>query len=208
MEIVKLVLKFFNSSFFIAIVTIITGAMVILVYLDQKQQEKKNATVIILMEIRNAESAIDNIKRSKDLRTVSILPNNSWTRFNHLFVKDLDRDELDAIDSFYRLCSLAEIELRRINSFLPLAMEEKAKAIYNKLLELSQKYSNNTPEDNLKSDSDYSKEKRHLLDTYYKDEEFFIAYQPSRNLINDISNIKFIMNSPIGQKLKSIAEIK
>jgi len=198
---------FFNSNFFVALSTILIGSAVIFIYKDQKKREKKYAATVMLMEIRNAEYAVEQFKRTNLSTGISILPNNSWQKFNHLFVKDLDRDELDSINNFYNQCSLAEIELRKFNSFLPLAMEEKAKAIYNKLLELADKYSNKGVENNLKEGSEYSKEKRSLLDTYYKDQEWFLPAGPQQQLNVYINNIKFITTSTLGKKLKSIAGI-
>jgi len=203
----KKFISFFNSNFFTGLATLITGGFVIWVYKAQKKQEKKDTATILLMEIRNAEEAIRQIKNTTIFIPISILPANSWVKFNHLFVKDLDQDELDIVNNFYNQCYLAETEKRRLSSFLPIAMEEKSKTIYSKLLFLAEKYSENSAEVNLKKDSDYTKEKTKLLDTYYGDEEWFLPKNPQNNLLKYINNIEFVTTNTAGVKLKKIAEI-
>ena len=175
------------------------------VYLWQKRDEKRKAARIILMEIRNAEKVITEIKNTGVVSDFSaILPLNSWSKYNHLFVKDLDRDELDLMNVFYTSCFLAEKEVQRLHSYLPIAMEEKAKIVQHKLLELSEKYKDE--EDNMRENSNYSKDKKAILyNVFYKENEWFLPHTPKNKLIAYIRNIRYINTSSCGEKLKRIA---
>ena len=56
METIKLSL---NSNFFIALTTLLVGSFAIFLYLKRKNDFKREAANILLMEIRNAEQMID-----------------------------------------------------------------------------------------------------------------------------------------------------
>ncbi len=198
-----------GSNWIVAIATVVA----VFVGFDiQKQEEKKNAATIVLMEIRDAENSIEELKNS-DLKTVNfnevaVLPINSWSKFNHLFVKNLDRDELDFLNDFYKKCFLTENAIKALQENFSIAIQEKAKTIYPKLLVLAEKHSNKTFEENRKGDSAYSKEKQAILDTYYRDSESFVPDAPRENLRKYITTIRFITNSPLGEKLKQMAGMR
>lgn len=196
--------KFFNSNFFIGLATVITGLVIILVYFLQQTQRKSDAATIILMEIRNAERSIQQIKDTKDIKGVSVLPTNSWKEFNHLFVRDFDRDELESIINFFNQCALAEEEIEKLNNIIVASYESKAGVIFSKIMELADKYKENTPEDNLKDGSEFLKERDKILNTYYRDKSIYLPGDPQTTLLKYITNIQFIMNSSVGQKLKKI----
>lgn len=48
-------IKFLNSNFFIAIITIVVGSIAYRIYLKQQRDNKMDAAKIILQEIRRAE---------------------------------------------------------------------------------------------------------------------------------------------------------
>ena len=129
---------FIFSEAFSGIATILAGLGAIMAYWMHKRDEKNNAAKIILSEIRNAEQQILKIKNDGVVSDYSsVLSFNSWQKYAHLFVKILDRDELDLINNFYIACVLSEREINRLKSFLPLAMEEKAKALQQQLVDLA-----------------------------------------------------------------------
>lgn len=201
---------FLNSPFFAAIATLLTGLLVVVVYKLEKRKEKRDGATIVLMEIRNAENSIRTIK-DYGIRpnvSITILPTNSWLKFNHLFVKRFDRDELESLNNFYNQCSLAQREVERLNSFVPIALEEKARVIYPKLLQLAEKYADKDVEYNLRDGSEYAQEREKILATYYGEKEYFLPQQPIDDLLKYVNNIENISVSTAGQKLKKIASIK
>lgn len=201
------VMDLLNSNIFIGIATILTGAAAILIFYIQKWNQKRDAALIILMEIRGAEEAIREIKNVGKIEGITILSTNSWVKFNHLFVQDFDRDELDLINNFYKGCLLAEEELKRLKNMFDVVLESKVQAIFPTIMELAKKYKEKDCDLNLKPDSEFMKEKNKILETYYKDSTTFEPDTPKQRLILYIANIELIINSSVGQKLKKIAKV-
>lgn len=102
METIKL---FFNSNFFIALVTFIVGSFAIFLYIKQKVIYKRNAASLILQEIRYAEQQIRNAKESVNRLhyplSIKLLPTNSWHENIHLFISQLKETDIDLISRFY-----------------------------------------------------------------------------------------------------------
>jgi len=99
-------LKFFylfvNSNFFLAFVTLLVGGIAIMLYLVQKINKKRDAARIIVQEIRRAEDIISDYKETGSYQFAKkIIATNSWAENIHLFVGDLDNDELDKISDLY-----------------------------------------------------------------------------------------------------------
>ncbi len=94
--------NFFNSNFFIGLITLIVGGAAVLIYQKQKRDKKREAARLILQEIRYAEQEIRNFRNVSNYQFyVRLLPTNSWNENIHLFVKDLEEHEIDMISSFY-----------------------------------------------------------------------------------------------------------
>lgn len=193
----------FSKEAFSGIITLLAGSVAIVVYILHKRDEKMKAARIIIMEIRNAEQQITEIKNNEVISDfTSILPLNSWNKYNYLFVKELDRDDLDFINNFYRACSLAEEETQRLKSFLPITMTEKARVIQYKLLELSEKYKDDEDNEN------YSKHKEAILKRFHKEDYWFLPSLPKEKLVKYLQNIQYVSTSYCGEKFKKIAKSK
>lgn len=94
--------SFVNSNFFLALVTLFVGGIAISLYLIQKRNRKRDAARIIIQEIRRAEDIISDYKKTGSYQFAKkIIATNSWTKNIHLFVGDLDNDELDKISDLY-----------------------------------------------------------------------------------------------------------
>lgn len=98
----KLFYSFVNSNFFLALVTLVVGGVAIMLYLVQKINKKRDAARIIVQEIRRAEDIISDYKKTGSYQfSKKIIATNSWAANIHLFVGDLDNDELDKISDLY-----------------------------------------------------------------------------------------------------------
>lgn len=104
-------------------VTLIVGLFVFIIYNLGHREKKKNASKILLIEI---EAAQDSLKRLKKILTKenphlpedeSILPTSSWKRYNHLFIRDFDKDQWALISDFYKSCELLDEAISLNNSF-------------------------------------------------------------------------------------------
>lgn len=197
----------FLSVYFDGIATLLTGGVAIGVFYWQKREKRMQAARILLLEIRNAEKTISEIKNSQAVTESSfILPVNSWQKLQNLFITDFDNDELATLNDFYNLCSLAQKEVDRINSFLPMAIEEKIRLTQQKLLELAEKHK--TEGNTFGKGSNYLKEKEEILNAiFYNEADWFSPKMPASKLVSYLQNIRYITTSSCGQKLKKIARI-
>lgn len=116
------VINFLNSSFFVALVTVIVGFVAYILYRLQKRDRKREAANIVLLEIQSAERKMQQIQKSLK-RDPPSLPNDlrlmqteSWSRLNYLFIRDFDRDEWDSVTDFYNKCQLIDETIKYNNS--------------------------------------------------------------------------------------------
>jgi hypothetical protein len=131
------IITFFNSNFFVALSTFLTGVAAFLVYSWQKKDNKTNAALIILSEIRSSEGKLGLVKKRLTGSTYedfpSVLPINSWSKFSYLFAKDFDQDELDKINTFFSNCQSIDEMANRDNNFFWITAEERARVVQQQL---------------------------------------------------------------------------
>lgn len=84
-----------NSTFAQTIVIFITALFVFIVYFLNKRNEKREAAIILLDEIRVAELSIDEIRRNKSITELNaIMPINSWSKYIQVKLVDLMADDV------------------------------------------------------------------------------------------------------------------
>lgn len=97
-------MEFFNSNFFIALVTLLVGGVAIFIYVKQRRDSKRDAAKLVLQEIRRAEDVIADYKEHGQYKfTKKIIATNSWAKNIHYFVGDLVIDELDKVSNLYSM---------------------------------------------------------------------------------------------------------
>jgi len=196
-NIINLVLKFLTDN--IGLVTLVVGGYALFIYIKQKVDYRRDAANIILMEIRSAEAVISHIKSTGILNlNYQILPSNSWYKYNYLFIKKLDKDEIDILNNFYNQCELLDKMLCQVNS-LPQQLKDKGCHI--------QKYLTNIAKEAL-SEADYNIKRTLFLEIVNKEKYWFEPEAPKEAIRNTLNNINFITTTTSGQKLKKIARIK
>lgn len=196
------ILSFLKSNFFIGFATLLAGAGVYLAYRLQKKDEKRNFARIILMEIRSAENSIDLVKnnvRKGNFEYVPILPENSWKKYNHLFVKNFDRDELDYINRFYNQCSKCEELLSESSKNFVYQLQQKASYIQEKLVGLAYE---------LLDDKAYKEKRESFIKCVVSEPYQFSADYFKISVLQQLSEIKNVTISTCGEKLKKIAKFK
>ena len=102
MTILRFIQTFLNNN--LGVVTFIVGFLAIYLYIKQKNDRKRDAASLILQEIRYAEQQIRHYKNSNPNQynlADRLLPTNSWNDNIHLFIKDLEENEIDMISAFY-----------------------------------------------------------------------------------------------------------
>jgi len=198
-------LKFLDSQFFVALVTLSTGFLAYLIYLRKKSDEKVQIARVLLLEVRTAEERIGQIRekiRSRDTNDLpSIFATKSWNKHSYLFISDFDQDELKLIGDFYNYAELVEDFVRRNNNFFWVTTEERAKVVQQKLVELiiHSKSSDNPV--------DLNSLKENLLDNFANDPYSYFPNKIVLEIGNYIEKINPIMVTSVGIKLKKLARM-
>lgn len=132
---------FFNSNFFVALSTIITVAGAVWAYKLQKIQEKRQIARLLVSEIRKAEIGIEKlVEHASDVEfpVITVLPQNSWNEYSHLFTGDFNQDDSIQINNFYDIAREIEYIVRRgnkIDRFL-IQVEQRSGAIQSTIMNL------------------------------------------------------------------------
>lgn len=110
--------SFLNSNLPSTLATILAAFVAFLVYRKQKSDAKRDAAKIILQEIRRAEDIISDYKQSGGYQFAKkIIATNSWSKNIHLFVGDLDNDELDRISNLYSTGEYLDTLIKEISDY-------------------------------------------------------------------------------------------
>lgn len=191
--------NFLDSNLFQTVIIFTTGLIALIIYLLKKYNEKKDAARIIINEIRQAERAIQEIKNNKFITELSIiLPNDTWQYKKHLFLNDLDGDELILLDTFYFKCSYAEQYKKMIYDIRNKAIYTKSNYMQNKIIDIMY--------NNLDNKELYEEQKIKLINMANSEAWVFSPNTPLENVIEYIGNIHLVTTTNAGVTLKKIAK--
>jgi len=110
--------SFLNSNLPSTLATILAAFVAFLVYRKQKADTKRDAAKIILQEIRRAEDIISDYKQNGVYQFAKkIIATNSWSKNLHLFVGNLDNDELDRISNLYSTGEYLDTLIKEISDY-------------------------------------------------------------------------------------------
>jgi hypothetical protein len=216
-------ITFLNSNFFVALVTCIVGVAAYVLYRIQKRDGKREIANIILLEIQSAERKLKLIRKSlnedpatlpNDLR---LLPIESWSANNYLFIRDFDRDAWDAIADFYAKCQLIDETIRFNNASFWNDVEQirsnkqriLADFAHSATLKLDAVAAQDEDDSEILTKFNDLSEK---FDQLYMSKQGRFAYAPNK-AVNDAKAYvdqvdRRISQSAVGIKLKKLAHIK
>lgn len=198
--------EFFYSNLFESIIVLFVGTFAIGLYIWQKRDFKNGIASIILVEIRNAEQSIltvrnrglDNALNSNDKL---LLPNNSWTKYNYLFINDFDVDEWYSINNFINNCLSYDDLLKYYKEDIPYQIRQKEKYIQKKLVDLSAKKFN--------KEGSYEKRRLEFINKINIENFTFNPNYHSQEILKVILNLDTgLSTSSVGVKLKQIARLE
>lgn len=159
-------LEYLNTT-----VTFLVGLVALVVYRLSKRTEKRNAAVIILMDIRHAEQVASSIRETMqvDRHIKTILYENNWEKYKHLFASDFAYDDFVALNRFFDSCSeIAQARLRMQEVFYA-AVKAKATIMQEKIFSSEDPEAPISPTKALK-----------WIELINKDENFFDPEDPKR----------------------------
>lgn len=211
--------NFLDSNFLTSIVALSVGMIAFYLYDKQKNDSKKDAANIILLEIQSAERILGQISeevRSGNLPNKFLLPTESWSKYKYYFVRDFDRDEWDLITGFYNNAKLYDEAVAYNNSLF----QKNEEQIRINMLCTPAEYIREFIENSKDSPSDIDESQR-LEKIFEKSQKFqktylsrigSLFYNPQKpltdatNAFNGIN--KTISQISVGNKLKRLAGLK
>lgn len=114
-------LDFFNSNFFQTAITLLVGLVALFIYYRQKKDHRRAAANSIYLEIQHIERNIPKIKEATRRGSlgnldVSLLREDAWSKYSHLFSADFDKDEWEIITNFYSNAKILDEAIRLSNA--------------------------------------------------------------------------------------------
>jgi hypothetical protein len=205
------ILKAFDSNtiadWLNPVVTLLAGVIALGVYYSQNAREKKNAAIILVMDIRYTEGIFNKIKLEEikiDRRLTTIMVENNWAKYKHLFVQEFSQDDFEVFNAFFMRCSDISRARDKVVELFYHNLFAKAEIYQQKILDIvapSPSSSGGIATVNL--------ERRNIVHKAIYDETFtFGADEPEKHIEYIIKIIKMPSNTPSFEKLKKIAEMK
>ncbi len=211
---------FFNSNFFIALITLLVGTAAFVIYKLQQRDTKRDAASIVLMEIKNAERNLKKIRANIDQNTLApdifLMPSESWTKYKYLFVRDFDRDEWDAIAEFYNKCQLIDDDVKYNNAAFWADVEEIRSNKQRILADYAYKYEEKiklakTDEKKSALTEEFNK-KTSNFDVLYMGRQGDFGYAPNKPVNDARLHVQGLptnlSQTAVGIKLKKMSKVK
>lgn len=197
------ILNFFNSNFFVSLTTILTIGGAIFLYIRQKEENKQQIATLLVNDIRNAQSAIQIVRDSLENRIIpeiTVLPENNWKKFSHLFSKNLDQDETALLNKFFSDVERVSYVVTQANNMLLVTISDRDAAIQTANINIVA---------NSKNFMQASK-KIAIFDGILNQQISTSAYIPSgfyTKLDQYLPGVPDILSAAVGRKLKKIAKL-
>jgi hypothetical protein len=198
------IINFFNSNFFVSLSTILTIGGAIYLYLRQKSEIKQQIARLLINDIRNAQSAMLQIKSSlvnNIIPEITVLPENNWKKHSYLFAKDLDQDDTETLNKFFSSVERISFIVTQANNMFIVGVTHRNSAIQNANIDI------------VRSAATYqiAQKKLAVFDSILGNNQVSTsAYIPSgfyTNLRIYLPTVPDILNSEAGRKLKTIAHL-
>lgn len=180
-----------------SIVTLIVGFAAVFVYWLTKRAEKRNAAIIIVMDIRHAEQVVFSILETGiiDKTLKNILSENNWAKYKHLFASDFSYDDFACFNRFFESCVEISDARIRMNEVFYANLNAKASIAQQKLFELDI------------SDEKWQHKKQEIIE-YINSETFvFDPNEPKSRVLQSLQLMGRLSNTIAFYKLKKIAKI-
>ncbi len=185
--------------------TILTAIVAYLIYRKSKSDELENAVRIIILEIKESERVIKNLREIKSSGNlypndlVKVTPLKGWVRYSHLFMKKLNNDEYDQLNDYFKKCEVLEKYIEKNHNFFWITTEERAKQ--NEIMGAKIAY-----EKPSLTDEDFTIELDKTLKLYFSNTSAYTPAGIATQLDRNLNSITLITVTPVWNKLKLIAK--
>lgn len=181
-----------------SLVTLAVGGVALIVYWLGKKNEKRNAAIIIVMDIRHAESVVVSIleKGMVDRNTKDVLTENNWGKYKHLFAADFSHDDFVAFNRFFESCAEMSDARRKIKEIFYSSLVAKAEIMQDKLLNIE-----------YIDDASYELSRQKIIEAINLEDGVFDPGEPRDRLIRHLQLMGRLSNTVAFEKLKRKASI-
>ncbi len=212
----------FLIHFFDGLVTLIVGSSAIFIYQKRMRDDKRNAANVILNEIRGAEklfkdakAKILEAKKNTDATQIPehhyLMPQMSWGKYKHLFIKDFNETQLSAIDDFYQTCQLFDETIVYMDAIFQEDTKEIRKNVHKALYKTITKFVNET--NNATNQEELEQkliEKKNAIAGALTNSEYMYSYLPTKpfkaiEVYIETIDANLSLNS-VGTKLEKLAQ--
>lgn len=177
------------------IFVVLVGLTALVVYWITKRGERRDAANILMMDIVRAEEVILLVREKNmlDMAQKTILTENNWTKYRHLFVSKLSYLEVVALNRFFDACTAIDAAQERMVAIYDAGLGAKATIIQEKIFSIQ----------NL-STSKGQLEKQKNIAQVDQETHMFSPTQPREIMIRTINSMDTLVNTPVFAKLQKI----
>ncbi|MEN9657538.1 MAG: hypothetical protein RL571_1003 [Pseudomonadota bacterium] len=189
----------FINTYNNALSTLTVGGIAWYVFWRAKKDEKQNAAIILVMDIRHAEQVVQSLltlleKGIIDRGLKNILYENNWKKYKHLFAKELSTDDFSAFNRFFDACIEISDAKNRMDELFYENIKAKTSIAQNKILNIENL---STPEGQTKRND--------IINSMNTETFIFDPNDPKTIILKNLQNIGQLSNTFAFEKLKKIA---
>lgn len=188
---------FFFSNLFVGLATLFVGTFALILYKLQKRDFKRRAARIIFLEIQNAENSLKEARARLDTsenagskvlpERLYVMPTDSWSIYNHLFVRNFLPNEWEAINDFYSKCALFDEAIKHNDGRFGREEQEirrnAHKASYDYARAYHEDIAKASGDDRINLEDTFIKERNNLV-YLLTTSKFIFTYTPVKQLQN------------------------
>ncbi|MDK8193312.1 hypothetical protein QP794_24800 [Paenibacillus sp. UMB7766-LJ446] len=190
---------FFDSNFFQTTIILLVGFFAFVTYRMTKRDERKNAALLVIMELRSIEENLNKLKDSRDYYVTSpVVTSNEWNTYKHLLVGNLDNDQYKTIDDLYNVATRIEQERRLIREQIEIIIKEKARAYQEQIISVAAQMWD-------QEKSLFDERARKIADLCFPSAPEFKGKFPKELMEKLLHEYTPVMSTTAGEKLKKIA---
>lgn len=178
----------------------IVGLSALIVYYFQNRDVKCSAATLIVGQIKSIEQNISALKSEHQLNNIavynskSILKENHWEQYKHLFVKNLSSEEYELLQRFFDLATRIEHERSEIISSIELAWNHKSNIEQQRICDLIV--------DNIDCKDKLENEINRFLISYRDNDVVFTSNLAINGLIKNLNNAFFMSGTTAYKRLQ------
>ncbi len=189
---------------------LLATAGAIIVYLWQKRDTKRSAATLILWQVDSIENIVNKLKEEPQLDNIkvyhskTIIKENMWERYKHLFARDLSSAEYRNVQNFFDVSEQIEMACKDILSMIHKAWDDrslvKSHIMGTYVNEKINAFPNKTKEDLI---GEMMQEKGALFCQIYDSLDIvFTPHLPPEVLIKSLSNLENLSRTTAYEKLQ------